>query len=230
MPKLVIGNKNYSSWSLRAWLYLRESQVDFEEIHIKLFSASDWRGELARYTPASRVPVLVYDDLTVWDSAAIIETVREREPGAIDWPDNPAARAEARAVSAEMHSGFLAIRDELPQNLRAETQLVESQLSPVCRDEIERVENIWKRAQERYGTGGPWLFGAFSIADIMYAPVALRFLTYNIALRPESIAFVENVHALESVQEFIAEAKDEPEVLDFIDDLVPTHDAPLTPG
>lgn len=230
MPKLVIGNKNYSSWSLRAWLHLRESKADFEEINISLFSDSDWRDELARYTPAGRVPVLIYDDVTVWDSLAIIETVCERESGAVGWPQDPVARGEARAISAEMHSGFLAIRDELPQNIRLRTQLPPSCLTQACRDQIERVDAIWNRARERHGEGGPWLFGAFSIADILYAPVALRFESYGITLSAQASDFVEQVLALPSIQQWVELAKQEPEAIDFIDDLVPTADSPLTPG
>ena len=229
MLRLVIGNKNYSSWSLRAWLHLRASGLDFEEIRISLFS-EDFREELARYTSAGRVPVLLDDDLTIWDSMAIIEHVRERYGGSVGLPEEPAARAMARSISAEMHSGFLAIRDELPQNLRARRPLAPDALSDACRGQVARVEEIWRAARGAHGEVGPWLFGDFSIADVVYAPVALRFRTYAIDLGPEARAYVEAVSALPAVREFVAAAEAESESLDFIDDLVPTSESPLVPG
>lgn len=229
MLRLVIGNKNYSSWSLRAWLYLRERGVDFEEMRVALFT-DGFREELGRYTSAGRVPVLLDDDVSVWDSMAIIEHVRERSPEAVGWPEDPAARAMARSIAAEMHSGFLAIRDELPQNLRVRKPLATSALSEACRSQIGRIDEIWSTARRSHGAGGPWLFGEICIADVVYAPVALRFVTYEIPLRGESRGFVGAVESLPSVQEWIAAARAEPEHLDFIDDLVPTADSPLVPG
>ena len=135
MYKLVIANKNYSSWSLRAWLYLTESNIAFEEIRIPLFTGN-WQEEVARYSPGGLVPVLLDDDMTVWDSMAIIEHVREQHPDAVGWPVSNVARAHARSVSAEMHSGFLALRGELPQNLRIRRKLDLGQLSEKCRKDI----------------------------------------------------------------------------------------------
>lgn len=229
MHVLVIGNKSYSSWSLRAWLYLRESRIPFEEVRIALFTEG-FREEIARYSPAGRVPVLVDGDVHVWDSLAIIEHLRERTPGALDWPGDPAARAMARSIVCEMHSGFLAIRDELPQNLRVERVLPLERLSEPCRREISRVEEMWATARTRYGGAGPFLFGELSIADVFYAPVALRFASYGIPLGPEARGFVESVQALRSVQDFVAAAREESEHLDFIDDLVPAAESPLSPG
>jgi glutathione S-transferase len=231
--KLVIGNKNYSSWSLRPWLHLRESGIEFEEVHISLFSDGDWRDELSRYTSAGRVPVLVDGDLHVWDSLAIIGHVLERhghEEGVVGWPRDAGARAMARSISAEMHSGFLAIRDELPQNLRVRRLLALEDLSDACRSQVARVDEIWTSARERFGHDGPWLFGEMSVADMMYAPVALRFVTYGIGVGAQSQAFVDAVGGLESVRDFVAAARAEPEHLDFIDDLVPTADSPLVAG
>lgn len=230
MLKLVIGNKNYSSWSLRAWLHLRESRVSFEEIRIPLFSGPGWRDRLAEYTPAGLVPVIVDGDLSVWDSLAICEYVREKETGAVDWPSDLRARAHARSVSAEMHSGFLGIRNELPQNIRARRALEPSDLSEGCRAEVGRIDQMWREARERYGSYGPWLFGQFSIADVMYAPVALRFVTYSIPLSSEAQHFVDQIQALDSIREWSLQSAEERESLRFIDELAPAAKAPLTRG
>jgi glutathione S-transferase len=231
--KLVIGNKNYSSWSLRPWLYLRESGIEFEEVHISLFSGGAWRDELSQYTPAGRVPVLVDGDLQVWDSMAIIEHLLERhssEDGVLGWPEDPVARAMARSISAEMHSGFLAVRDELPQNLRVRLPRGPENLSDACRSQIARIDDIWSTTRARFGHGGPWLFGSMSIPDVVYAPVALRFRSYEIEVSPESRGFGDAVEALESVRDFVSAARAEPEHIDFIDDLVPTSESPLVAG
>ena len=229
MLKLVIGNKNYSSWSLRAWLYLRESGVEFEEIRIPLFTEG-WREELARYTPAARVPVLVDGDLSIWDSLAIFETVLETHPGAVGWPSDRAARARARSIAAEMHSGFLAIRNELPQNLRAPRALDIASLSEGCRNDIARVDSIWSECREAHGATGPWLFGDYSIADVMYAPVALRFATYSVPVSSPAQAYIDSTRQRASIREWTSAAAAETESLPFIDDLVAADKTPLIPG
>jgi len=216
--KLVIGNKNYSSWSLRPWLQLRESGIPFEEIRVPLFSEGAWREEIAAFTPAGKVPVLIDGDLAVWDSLAICEYVREKEGKAIGWPTAPSARAVARAVSAEMHSGFAALRAELPMNIRTRRPLALDTLSETCRNEIARVDALWCSARERYGLEGPWLFGRLSIADLMYAPVASRFVTYEIPVSAEAQRFVEGIHGLASFREWAEAAEAESERLDFIDE------------
>jgi glutathione S-transferase len=209
----VIGNKNYSSWSLRAWLHLRESGIPFEEVPL-LLDTEGFADEVRRYSPAGRVPVLVDGDVTLWDSMAIIEYVLEHVGGAVGWPADRAADAMARSVAAEMHAGFEALRDELPQNLRAEIPLADADLSDSCRRDIARVESIWATARARYGSAGPWLFGEFSIADVVYAPVALRFATYRIPLGTDAQGFVDQILRLESVQEFVSAARLEPERLE----------------
>jgi len=229
MYKLVIANRNYSSWSLRAWLHLAESDIEFEEIRIALFTGN-WHEEIARYSPGGRVPVLLDGDITVWDSMAIMEYVREQRPEAVGWPESAAARAHARSVSAEMHSGFLALRDELPQNLRARHKLDTGKLSDSCRQQIARIDEIWADCRRRYGGEGAWLFGDFSIADAMFAPVALRFVTYSIPVSEPAQKFVDAICNLESVQRWIEAARAETESLPFIDNLVPAEDSPLTPG
>ena len=225
--KLVIGNRNYSSWSLRAWLYLRESGIGFQEIRIPLFTP-DWAETVARYSPTGRVPVLLDGDIQVWDTMSIFEYVRERHPEAVGWPADVAARAEARSIAAEMHAGFLAVRDELPQNLRARHRRDLAELSVAARAQIDRVWSIWSSCRQRFGQAGPWLFGAFSIADVMYVPMALRFVTYEIPVPEDARSFVDAVTALPSVREWIEAAAHEPERLEFIDGLVPSAQSPLT--
>ncbi len=212
---LVIGNRNYSSWSLRAWLYLRESGLEFEEVNISLH-VGDWRDDVAKYTSAGRVPVLIDDDITVWDSMAIFAHLLERYPDAVGWPADPVQRALARSISAEMHSGFLAIRDALPQNIRIRRTAF---VSDVCRAQIDRVQSIWRECRERFGDRGPWLFGELGIADVMFAPVALRFVSYGIPVEGRAAEFVDATLALPSVQEWISAAQDEGLALDFVDEL-----------
>ena len=212
--KLIIGNKNYSSWSLRAWLFLKQSGVEFEEIKLALFT-EQWQKEIQRYTPAGKVPVLLDGDIAVWDSLAIMEYVRENFEGTVGWPRDRAARAHARSIATEMHSGFMAIREELPQNLRVCQQRSLDDFSSMAQREIARVERLWQDGFERYG--GPWLCGEFSIADVMYVPVALRFVTYGIQLQPTAQQFVTRTQALEPVQAWCQEAAHEEETLPFID-------------
>jgi glutathione S-transferase len=217
--KLVIGNKNYSSWSMRPWLQLRESGIAFEEVRIALFNGDGWRQELASFTPSGKVPVLLDGDLPIWDSLAICEYVREKDARAIGWPTDTAARGVARAVSAEMHSGFQALRNELPMNIRARRVLGVDDLSDACRADIARIDTLWCSARQRYGAEGPWLFGRLSIADLMYAPVATRFVTYGIAVSAEAQRFIEAVHGLASFRAWAADAAAETERLEFVDQL-----------
>jgi len=218
MYTLVIGNRNYSSWSLRAWLYLRLSQISFEEIRIPLF-VDGWREQLARYTPAGRVPVLLDKELTVWDSLAIFEYIRERHADAVGWPSATAARAFALSIVAEMHSGFMAVRDELPQNIRARNPVELTDLTDICRSEIHRINEIWTTCRRDYGGDGPWLFGSLSIADIVYAPVVLRFVTYSIPVPAPADEYFRGIRELEPVKEWLTLSENESESLAFIDTL-----------
>ena len=226
MYKLVIANRNYSSWSLRAWLHFIESNIPFEEIRIPLYTGS-WQQEIARYSPGGLVPVLLDDDSTVWDSMAIIEYVSERHLNAVGWPEPGPARACARSVSAEMHSGFLALRNELPQNLRVSCRLDVNQLSTSCQNQITRIDEIWSDCRKTYGGPGKWLFGDFSIADVMFAPVALRFVTYSIPVSKRAQEFVEAVRGLESVRRWTDSARAETESIALYDTAA---DSPHTPG
>lgn len=213
--RLIIGNKNYSSWSLRAWLFLTESGLPFEEVRLPLFTDA-WQ-QISQYSPAKRVPVLMDGDIAVWDSSAIYGYVRSQHPNAVGWPPDLKAQATARSIAAEMHSGFLGIREQLPQNIRARIPVERATLAPATQQEINRVEQMWAQAYE--ASGGPWLFGDFSIADVAYAPVALRFVTYQIQLRPVAQTFVNAVQALPSIQAWAQAAAAEPEAISFIDQL-----------
>ncbi len=210
-PQLVIGNKNYSSWSLRAWFLLREADIDFDENRISLDTAGT-AAQIANFTQAGRVPVLLLDELTVWDTLAIAETAAERWPDKNLWPGDADARAHARSISAEMHSGFEALRAGMPMNCRAMGRKVS--LPDELTQDVDRVIAIWSDCHRRYGADEGWLFGDFCIADAMFAPVVLRFRTYGINL-PESAGFYPR-RLLQSaaMQEWLASAESEIEVLE----------------
>ena len=209
--KLIIGNKNYSSWSLRAWLLLKEAGIPFEEHRIPL-DCPNSAGEIAEFTEAKCVPVLEFGEITVWDTMAIVETMAEHFPEKNLWPADSAARAHARAICAEMHSGFHVLRTCMPMNCRAMGRKVP--LPDELGDDIDRIIQIWAECHRKYGDQGGWLFGDFSIADAMFAPVVLRFRTYGINL-PESAGFYP--HRLlesEAMQEWLLAAESETEVID----------------
>lgn len=207
--QLVIGNKNYSSWSLRPWLLLRHFQVEFTEVQESL-RQEGLRERFLRYSPSGRVPVLIDNGLTVWDSLAICEYVSEVYLHGTGWPDDPWQRALARSLAAEMHSGFVPLRNELPMNLRAHRRV---QLSEAARVSLRRVEEIWSDCLRRPGNTGPWLFGRFSIADCMFAPMALRFPTYGVTLEPAAQAYVDRIQAEPNVKDWIAAALQESEII-----------------
>lgn len=210
-PKLIIGNKNYSSWSLRAWLLLKEAGIEFDEHRIVLDTETS-KQEIESFSEAGRVPILQLDDLTIWDTLAIAETVAERWPEKQLWPSDPVERALARSISAEMHAGFHHLRECMPMNCRAMGRKVP--LPDELSDDIDRVIQIWSHCHRRFGDRGGWLFGDFSIADAMYAPVVLRLRTYGINL-PESAGFYPH-RLLESMamQEWLAAAECEIEVIE----------------
>ena len=189
-----------------------------------------WATEVARFSPTGRVPVLLDHDITVWDTTAIIEYLRNKHSDTVRWPEPAHMRAQAQSISGEMHSGFLAIRDELPQNLRARHKFELNQLSEPCRNQITRIDQIWTDCREKYGESGEWLFGAFSIADILFTPVALRFVTYSIPVGDKSREFIDAVQDSKSVQQWIKAAQAESESIPFIDKLVPAELSPLTLG
>lgn len=210
-PLLFIGNRNYSSWSLRAWLLLSEAEIAFDEERIPL-DTPEFAARIADVSPAGRVPVLVLDGAPVWDSFAIAETVAERWPNKGLWPEDAAARAHARSVSAEMHSGFAALRDAMPMNCRAMGRKVK--LTDALNDDIRRVLEIWSDCARRYGREAGWLFGRFSVADAMYAPVVLRFRTYGVDVPQSAAAYPERLLESRALQRWLAAAESETEVLE----------------
>ena len=198
---LAIGNKNYSSWSMRPWLALRGCDVPFEEIVIPLYTDDPAdKARILSHSPAGKVPVLVDGDITVWDSLAIIEYLAERFPEARLWPEDRAMRAHARSISAEMHSGFLPLRNECGMNLHRPIGAVT--LSADAQANVARVQEIWTDCRARHGGGGPFLFGAFTAADAMYAPVVHRFRTYAIKVSPVAQAYMETMMALPAFAEW----------------------------
>lgn len=206
---LVIGNKAYSSWSLRPWLLLKHLGVAFEEIAIPLH-ASDAVAQIARYSPSGRVPVLLDGDEVVWESLAIAEYLAERYPAV--WPTEAHQRTLARSAASEMHAGFAALREELPFNCRARRSGVDPSLA--ARAEIDRVVALWMTCRQTVSSNeGPWLFGRFTGADAMFAPVALRFHTYGVFLPEEARAYVATVRQDFHVQAWIQAARTETGVI-----------------
>jgi glutathione S-transferase len=209
--KIYLGNKNYSSWSLRPWLALKQTGVEFDEELIPLSEATT-RSTILRYSPSGRVPALIHNGLTVWDSLAICEYLAESFPAAQLWPADAAARAVARAVSAEMHSGFAALRNHLPMNMRS--SFPNRGVTPEVQADINRITAIWRDCRKRFGEGGPFLFGGFTNADAMYAPVVSRFRTYRVELEDEAQAYADAVWALPALQEWLTAAKNEPMIIE----------------
>ncbi|THD56815.1 MAG: glutathione S-transferase family protein [Bradyrhizobium sp.] len=210
--KLVIGNKNYSSWSMRPWLALRANSIAFEEVFIPLYTGDADKKRILGFTRSGKVPVLIDGDVTVWDSLAIIEYLAERFPELRLWPEEQAHRAHARSISAEMHSGFAALRNECGMNLRRPVGAIE--LSADARANIARVQEIWTECCERFGKSGPYLFGAFGGADAMYAPVVHRFRSYAIAVTPKVQRYMDTMMALPAFQEWTSAGLAETLVID----------------
>ncbi len=209
--KLVIGNKNYSSWSLRAWFLLAEARIEFEEERLALDSEG-FASKIAQYSPACRVPVLILDGQPIWDTMAIAETVAERWPEKRLWPLDSNARAHARSICAEMHSGFSVLREAMPMNCRAMGRKVA--LPDELAADIDRILEIWSDCHRQYQSGGDWLFGDFSVADAMYAPVVLRFRTYGMNLPQSAIAYPRRLLQSDVLQDWLAAAESETEVIE----------------
>ena len=206
--QLVIGNKNYSTWSLRPWLLLKAFGVEFEEVQESLMHEGI-KARLGRYSPTSRVPVLIDGELRIWDSLAICEYVSEAYLEGRGWPAGLSERAQARALVAEMHSGFSALRNELPMNLRAKRKVV---LSAAAKEDISRVEQIFS-ATDAGAAQGPWLFGEFGIVDCFYAPLALRLPTYSVVLEPRAEAYAEQLRSHPQVLEWLADSRADNEIV-----------------
>jgi glutathione S-transferase len=209
--KIYLGNKNYSSWSLRGWLALKATGAPFSETVIPL-RQPDTQDTIRRYSPSGRLPVLHHGDVVVWESLAIAEYLAEQFPEAQLWPADPHARALARAISAEIHAGFNAMRQELPMNIRLVR--VKDKIDPAARDDINRITAIWRDTRSRFGQGGPYLFGHFTAADAMYAPVVCRFFTYGIDLDADSQAYRDAIWEHPAMKEWVQAARNEPMIVD----------------
>lgn len=207
MLRLVIANKLYSSWSLRPWLVMRAFDIPFEETVIPL-KRPETKDAIAKVSPSGKVPALIDGDVTVWESLAIIEYLAEKFPGKTIWPEDAKARAHARAISNEMHGGFIPLRQGLPMNLGGPFR------TPVLSDDVKaniaRIEAIWRDTRDRFGGGKPFLFGAFSAADAMYAPVITRLQSYQIAVDARTKAYMDAVLLHPDMQQWTRDALEEP--------------------
>lgn len=209
---ITLGNKSYSSWSLRGWLPLWQTGAGFDEIVIPL-RQTDSRARILAESPSGRVPALRHGDLTIWDSLAIGEYLAELFPGAGLWPSDPVARAVARAVTAEMHAGFAALRGGLPMNLRGRHPGFA--MPPGVGDEVARIVALWQDCRSRFGRDGDFLFGGFTLADAAFAPVVTRFVTYDVTLEETAAAYRDAVLAWPAVVEWMEAARAEPWVIEF---------------
>ena len=209
--QLVIGNKNYSSWSLRPWLLLKAFDVPFEEQNVSLIGLGtrELSDHLRQYSPAAKVPVLIDEDRVLWDSLAICEYISEQYLSGRGWPSEAGDRARARAVTAEMHAGFSAVRNALPMNCRAKRQV---ELTDEILADVKRIDEIWSDRLPK-DSKSPWLFGDFSIADCFYAPVAFRFKTYEIELSAEALGYMTKLLTHPAVEDWLHDALLEIEVI-----------------
>ena len=219
MLKLVIGNKNYSSWSMRPWVLMRQAGIEFEEVKVRFDSfapESSFKRALARLKVAGKVPVLLDGDLAIWDTLSIAEYLAEQFPSLKLWPTERRARAHARSVCAELHAGFNALRSHCPMNIEAELHAVGALVwrdQAAVRSDVERLCTLWTDLLQSHG--GPLLFGEFSIADAFFAPVCMRLHTYGLPV-PETIsAYMQRVRSLPGVKAWIDEALVEHDFLDF---------------
>jgi glutathione S-transferase len=208
--RLIVGNKNYSSWSMRPWIAMKVAGIAFTEEVISL-NAPDFKERVSQISGAGKVPALDDNGVHVWDSLAILEYLAERFPDARLWPSDPAARAHARAISSEMHSGFVPLRRACPMNMWRPVK--KRDLAEDAMANVRRIGSMWQQCREGYGAGGPFLFGAFGAADAMYAPVVSRFHTYDVAVNTSARVYMDAVMALPAWAEWYAAALKEPWVL-----------------
>ena len=219
MLKLYIGNKNYSSWSMRPWVLLRQAGISFEEAMVRFDSfdaSSQFKSTLQGLTPTGKVPLLVDGELAVWDTLAIAEYVAEQFPDKQLWPADKAARARARSICAEMHSGFTALRSNCPMNIEASLPEVGALIwrdKPGVRADVQRLQDLWGELLAAHG--GPMLFGQFTIADAYFAPVCMRLASYALPVNPTTAAYVQRVQALPGVAAWMEQARAEADFLDF---------------
>lgn len=212
--KLIIGNKNYSSWSLRGWLAMKQSGLHFEELTVNI-GGEEWevaKRQSDEIMPAGKVPILWDDETVVWDSLAIMEYLADKVGRDRFWPKDDAARGMARSMVAEMHSSFLSLRRACPMNIRASHAGLE--ISDECKVDIVRILQLWAEARARFGQGGPFLFGTFGAADIFFAPVVSRFISYRIGVPGFAEAYMQAVWEHEWMQSWVSAAEEEQWVLE----------------
>jgi len=209
--RLIIGNKNYSSWSLRPWIAMKVAGIAFDETVISL-EAPDFKAQVTALSGAGKVPVLLDGEVCVWESLAILEYLAEKFPNAGLWPAQEHARAHARAVAAEMHGGFLPLRRHLPMNVRRPVKL--RPLDDGAKADVARIETVWSECRAQFGAGGAFLYGRFGAADAMYAPVVWRFHTYAVHVSAAARAYMDAVLALPASREWYEAGRREPWVLE----------------
>jgi glutathione S-transferase len=209
--QLIIGNKNYSSWSMRPWIAMKVAGIAFDETVISL-DAADFKARVGPVSGTGKVPVLIDGDVQVWESLAILEYLAEKFPQAGLWPANTAARAHARAIASEMHAGFLPLRRHM--FIGKWRRVIKRELTPDAALNVARIEDIWNGCRARFGKGGPFLFGRYGAADAMYAPVVSRFHTYGVDVGAGTRAYLDAVMALPAWQDWYGAALKEPWVLE----------------
>jgi glutathione S-transferase len=210
MLHLILGNKNYSSWSFRPWIAMKVAGIPFAETVVSL-EANDFKERIMKMSGAGKVPVLLDGDVRVWESLAILEYLSEKFPAAGLWPGDAAARAHARAIACEMHAGFASLRRRLPMNMWR--PVLPRQLEPDALSDVARIEAIWSECRARFGAGGPFLYGAFGAADAMYAPMVSRFHTYAVGVGAVARDYMHAVMALPAWKEWREAALREPWIL-----------------
>ena len=208
--QLIIGNKNYSSWSLRPWVFMQQNKIAFTEERVALYE-QDTNKILSRYRSDFKVPILIDDEIEVWDSLSILEYLSEQYMDGSGYPEDIEARALARSVSNEIHSSFMNVKNELPMNCSKKFSHIS--LSLEAKEEVKRITDIWQMCKSKRQTQGEWLFGDYSIADAMFAPIALRFSGYNIKLDDNAQAYVQSVLKQPCVAEWMAQGRAEKEVI-----------------
>lgn len=204
--KLIIGNKNYSSWSLRPWLVLKVFDIEFDEETVSLFTP-DMKDVLLGFSPSGKVPVLEHNDVTIWDSMAICEYIADLHPEKAFWPLNREERALAHSVSNEMHSGFFSLRETLPLNCRA--SIPQEKIDDATQADIDRICAIWTDCCTKFANKGPFLFGDFTIADAMFAPVVLRFKTYHIEVSEPCQQYMETILHMREIKQWLTDSRAE---------------------
>ncbi|NVJ93204.1 MAG: glutathione S-transferase family protein [Methylocystaceae bacterium] len=211
---LIIGNKNYSSWSLRPWLVLKHLGLDFDEVVIPLLQ-DNFKEKILAHSHAGKVPILKADGFDLWDSLAICEFLNDQYPEGKLWPTDPKAKAVARSISCEMHSGFFNIRNDMPMNMRRVINGVTP--TAACQSEIDRVVEIWTNCRAEFGQEGPYLFGSFTIADAMFAPVVNRFATYQVPVSGQAATYMKTMQDMPSMKEWKADAIEEEWVIEAVE-------------